>query len=128
MTARPEKLKALSGQSVRFRGPFEPLRVPLIVEGESMTDTSHGNDTDVNNIIARFDRTGQLPGNPGTGQYVDVSALNADLTELLEKQRSALKELEDLEEELLKNHEHTQEIQNDINPQDSDQDDPAPSE
>ena len=111
---RPEKLNAIKGQQVRFRGPFEDLRVPTIVEGESMTDDSAGNDTDINNIIARFDRTGQLPTGRGPGQFEDVSGLNQDLTELLSKQKEALQELQDLETKIQENHQQTQEIQEQV--------------
>ena len=110
---RPEAL-ADNGQAVRIRGPYEALRVPSPTLGESMTDTSQGNDTDINNIIARFDRTGQLPGNPGQGQFVDVAGLNRDLTELLELQREALQELSDLEQQIEENQQKVQEIQEDL--------------
>ena len=90
---RPETLPK-NDQPRRIRGPFEDLRVVTTVEGESMTDDSHGNDTDVNNIIRRFDRTGQLPTGRGEGQFADVAGLNEDLTVLISRSREALDELE----------------------------------
>lgn len=100
MSDRLEKLPP-NKQAVRVRGPFEDLRCVCTVEGESQTDNSHGNDTDINKIIARFDRTGVLPGNPGTeGQFADVSGLNEDLGILLEKSKSAMEQLAELEAEI----------------------------
>lgn len=49
----------------------------------SMTQQSHSDQTDVNAIVARFERTGQMPiGNRGQGQYADVTGLQGDLCEL----------------------------------------------
>lgn len=48
-----------------------------------MTDTSHGNDTDVNKIIARFERTGILPQPTQQPAYADCTPFNRDLTELI---------------------------------------------
>lgn len=50
-------------------------------DGESMTQQCHKDQTDVNAIVARFDRTGYLPPNTGQGQYGDVTGLQGDLTE-----------------------------------------------
>ena len=100
MSDRPEQLPP-NKQAVRVRGPFEDLRCVCTVKGESMTDNSHGNDTDINKIIARFDRTGVLPGNPGKeGQFADVSGLNEDLGVLLEKSKGAMEQLAELQAEL----------------------------
>lgn len=90
---RPEKI-AIKKDGVTFRGPFEDLRVPTVVEGESMTDATQGNDTDINNIIARFDRTGVMPTATREGQYADVSGLNRDLTELIQNAQEAVEELQ----------------------------------
>lgn len=80
-----------------IRKPWERYRVPLDLEGQvNKTDTSFGNDTDVNKIVERFKRTGTFPpippGQP-EGQFADVSGLQQDLTEVLEKGRLAREEL-----------------------------------
>lgn len=68
----------------------------------SRTHKSHASTCDINNIIRQFDRTGVLPPAAHTAQYADVSALNADLTQLIndeaditERYRLALLELRD---------------------------------
>lgn len=77
-----------------IRKPYERQRLITVVEGESATDQSFGNDTDVNRIVARFARTGILPdANSAQAQYCDVTNLQADLTELIEKGREAMDEL-----------------------------------
>ena len=114
---RPTSLKPINGQKQRIRAPFEDLRVETVIEGESMTDDSAGNDTDVNNIIARFDRTGQLPTGRGPGEFADVSGLNADLTELISMQKEALRELQDLEEQIKDNKEKAEELKDQVQEQ-----------
>lgn len=66
------------------------LRVPYCPpEGtQSATDTSHGNHVDVNTIIARFARTGELPPARRAPQYGDVTALQGDLTESYSKSQA----------------------------------------
>lgn len=59
------------------------LRVIATNNGESMTQQAHLDQTDVNAIVARFDRTGQLPPALRAGQYADVTGLQGDLTERL---------------------------------------------
>lgn len=56
------------------------------IPGDSKVDASQGNDTDINKVVERFTRTGELPPqNPG--QYIDCTDLQGDLTEMLEKAR-----------------------------------------
>lgn len=75
--------------------PWQRKRVIVNLEGQKLqVDTSMGNDTDVNNIVARFARTGQLPANPNPPQYADVSGLQGDLTEMLQRGKDAAAELE----------------------------------
>ncbi len=77
----------------KVRHPYFRQRSPTNLEGQSLrTDQSQGNDTDVNNIVARFARTGEIPpGKPG--QYADVTGLQGDLTEMIERGKEAEKEL-----------------------------------
>jgi len=72
------------------RRPWERHRTITVVEGESKTDTSFGNETNINKIIARFSRTGILPADQGgQPQYADVTHLQKDLTEIIEDGRAA---------------------------------------
>lgn len=68
---------------------------------DSRTDTSFGNDTDINKIVERFARTGALPGSPleGQGVYDDVTPLQCDLTELIANQKSAMQKMAELEQQ-----------------------------
>lgn len=65
----------------RVRHPYERERVQIRIEGESKTHQAHKDSCDVNNIIARYERTGELPPNRKRGVYADVTALQGDLTE-----------------------------------------------
>lgn len=47
----------------------------------SRTQDSHADQTNVNDIVARFARTGEMPVGKGTPQYGDVTSLQGDLTE-----------------------------------------------
>lgn len=82
-----------------IRKPYDRVRVIKDLSGQvKKTDASQGNDTNINNIVARFKRTGELPeGAPG--EYCDVSALQGDLTELIQKGEDAKKELKRLQEQ-----------------------------
>jgi len=85
---------------MKYVPSFERNRVYANLEGQKkQTDDSHGNDTDVNNIIARFARTGGLPPNPNQPYYGDVSSLQGDLTDIIEKGREAQKELMALQQQ-----------------------------
>ncbi|AXH77223.1 MAG: internal scaffolding protein [Microviridae sp.] len=54
-------------------------RVPFYPVGESMTEQSHAGLCDINNIVARFQSTGQLPPPRVEGQYADVTRLQMSL-------------------------------------------------
>lgn len=74
-------------------------RVQTPVADESMTDTSFGNDTDINKIVERFSRTGSLPEGPSQQPYYgDVTHLQDDLTSLLERTAQAREVLNELEQ------------------------------
>jgi len=75
-------LKRPTGPYIRM--PFERHRTITVTEGDSQTDTSFGNETNINNIIARFSRTGILPGSGDKQpQYEDVTHLQVGLTQLI---------------------------------------------
>lgn len=56
----------------------------------SATDDSFGNEVNVNTIIARFARTGELPPARREAQYMDVTELQGDLTELHNKSQDTI--------------------------------------
>jgi len=74
-------------------------RVYANLEGQQKkVDDQAGNDTDVNNIVARFARTGELPPATSQGQYCDVTNLQGDLAEIITKGKEAQAELDRLQE------------------------------
>lgn len=66
------------------------VRVQSVPEGESMTQQSHADSVDVNRIIERFDRTGVLPMATREPMYADVTDLQVDLTEAINRSREVL--------------------------------------
>ena len=78
-----------------IRKPYDRERSSVdFSQVDSVTDTSFGNDTDVNNIVERFARTGSLPQPVVPANYADVTGLQGDFTELIEKGKEAMAELE----------------------------------
>lgn len=69
---------------IEVRHPRTRYRTVTIIEGDSRTETSHAEATDINFIVNRFARTGQLPPPRREPFYGDVTGLQGDLTERLE--------------------------------------------
>ncbi len=83
----------------KVRQPLSRTRsITDMGENPMKTDTSQGNDTDVNRIVARFARTGTLPNNTREPQYGDVTELQGDLTELIQKGEDGKTKLRELKE------------------------------
>jgi len=77
-----------------IRKPWNRLRVQVDLTGQqSKVDASQGNDTNVNHISSRFAITGHLPANTATPQYADVTGLQGDLTEIINRGKQAQAEL-----------------------------------
>ena len=78
----------------KVRSPYTRVRQVFKVPGESMVAASAGDDTDVNNIIERFHRTGVMPHSERRqlAQYLDVSSLQQDMTTILVKGEQAMQE------------------------------------
>ncbi|AXH74678.1 MAG: internal scaffolding protein [Microviridae sp.] len=77
------------GTQPRVRPPWCRARSLTINNEPSMTQESHFDSTDVNAIVARFERTGLMPENVNAAQYGDVTGLQEhELTELINKARS----------------------------------------
>lgn len=100
---------------MNFRKWYDRERLPAKLYGESKTHQSHAEACDVNKIIRKYERTGELPPARTEPQYADVTNLqNADFGELLQKSRDTLdaagRELEKQQNE--KVNAEKQEIQN----------------
>lgn len=55
--------------------------------GDSLTHQAHKDEADVNKIVGRYARTGQLPEPRKGAAYADVSGLQADLTQRINESR-----------------------------------------
>lgn len=69
---------------------WESHRHQFFPVGESRTIQSERDLTDINNIVAKYQRTGQLPLETKQRQYGDVSELNRPLGELIQESRETL--------------------------------------
>lgn len=65
-------------------------RLKAKIDPVSMTQESHRDQTDVNAIIARFERTGHMPQNREQPQYGDVSHLNDDLLVIINRAKDII--------------------------------------
>lgn len=64
-------------------------RRSIELDGESMTEQAHRDQTDINSIVQRFQRTGVLP-EQRQGQYADVTSLQGDFLERVEHARKVI--------------------------------------
>lgn len=83
----------------------EAIKILAFTEGPSMTVQSHKDETDINKIVARFHRTGEMPPSTKTPQYADISSIQQlDATTALETARDTISQVKtDL-------HQHTQKL------------------
>lgn len=72
------------------RHPHSRVRVYTRVRGVSRTHQSHKDQVDINNIVRRFDQTGELPPSNRQPQYADVTLLQGDLTDRINRSREVL--------------------------------------
>lgn len=70
-----------TGEVLRFRKPWMRERSGFACVGESMTHQSHCETCDINRIVGTYVATGILPEGRDDGQYGDVTELQGDLTE-----------------------------------------------
>jgi len=82
----------LTGEIVRIRSYRQPrLRVPVYVDTELPTRTKRSPDhvkaADINHIVSRYKKTGELPVSQRAGMFSDMSSV--DLKEALDVVRSA---------------------------------------
>lgn len=91
-----EQLKKRCGKGPFVRPRWCREREALSFVGvESVTQASHFDQTDVNAIVARFERTGALPPSRQQGIYADVTGLQGDLTEMIEASRRVMTGISD---------------------------------
>lgn len=64
-------------------------RLTEVFEGKDMTQQSHAESCDVNSIVTRFQRTGEMP-REREGFYDDVTGLQVELTEAYNRSRETL--------------------------------------
>lgn len=85
---------------MEVRGYYSRLRVSLDFAGqESMTEQSHRDQTDVNDIVRKYHRTGYLPP-ARRGQFLDVTDLRGEsLQERLHFVRDMMQEVPEFEAE-----------------------------
>lgn len=76
------------------RKPWERHRVQLTCPDPGKTVQSERDSTDINSIVARYQRTGHMPPGRVPGQYGDVSAFNDYYGNLLEKAQGDIAEAE----------------------------------
>lgn len=80
------------------RKPYERVREGISFKGtEQMTVQHLKDETDINNIVKRYHRTGELPQAKREGSYEDVSELNEDYGVLLDKFRDISNQIEEYE-------------------------------
>lgn len=71
--------------------PFQRVRIRFLTVGESRTVQDHRDSADINQIIARFSRTGVAPVGRGPGQHLDVSGVQtSDTASAIVKSREVL--------------------------------------
>jgi len=79
--------------TLQIRKPYDRVRTSLdLTHNPKEVDDSFGNDTDVNRIIERFKRDGDIDAlnvNKENAQYGDVTALQGDLTDIIAKGEAA---------------------------------------
>lgn len=72
------------------RDPLSRDRLAFETKGESLTRQSEAVHCDVNTIIERYTRTGQLPPSRRQGAFADVTDLQGDLTERAARARETI--------------------------------------
>lgn len=79
-----------TGEVLRHRLPWMRERCPTEFIGESKTHQAHKDSCDVNKILKRYERTGQLPPATRQPQFIDCTPLQGDLTDSINKSRETL--------------------------------------
>lgn len=73
---------------MEIRKPFDRQRSQIGDFEPSITVQADVEETNINNIVARFKRTGKLPDMEREPQYGDVSHLQRNLTELVAQKQA----------------------------------------
>lgn len=85
--SRQLDIEDLTMGDVFIRHPFSRYRFVSECVGESMTHQSHADACDINNILKRYESSGVMPTGRSDGQFADVTGLQGDLTEQINKSR-----------------------------------------
>lgn len=97
----------VSSMEEKLRKPYSRLRIVASAGGKSRTQQSHKKSCDINHIIDRYDKTGQLPNPVRQGMYGDVSMLNGYLGEVLENAENTVNTANEFLSEYAKKAEET---------------------
>ena len=77
----------------KVRRPWERQRTVTPISSETDTVQDTYNDTNVNAVVARYTRSGYLPPAQKPPVYADVTSLQGDLTEAIQRGNEARIEL-----------------------------------
>lgn len=72
------------------RPPWHRMRIVTKIHGESKTQQHHKDTVDINAIVNRYQRTGELPPAKTPPQYADVTGLQGDLQERITASQKAI--------------------------------------
>lgn len=83
-----------------FRHAQSRMRIQTFIVGESMTHQSHADSCDINSILSRYEATGVLPPARHAPQYADVTGLQVDLTDAINRSRDVIRTVEEAQASL----------------------------
>lgn len=63
---------------------------PLIFKKKTLTEQHHAQESDINRIVQRYDATGMIPEGKGEGQFLDVTHLQENLTDMMNNSHETL--------------------------------------
>lgn len=96
MSKKTEKFCQATGEILtvdavpEVRRPWARVRTRTVLDPVSKTHQSFRDACDVNNIVARYERTGELPPARHNPTYGDVVALQGDLTDKVNRSREVI--------------------------------------
>lgn len=77
------------------RRPYHREAYSTVFTGESKTHASHHDACDINKIVAQYHRTNTLPAGKKPGVFADVTHLQEDLTNAINKSRETISRAQD---------------------------------
>lgn len=83
----------LCGHRSKVRRPNCRVRYAMDFTGqESLVQQAHYDQTDINQVVERYRRTGVMPSGKSNGRFADVTGLQGDPTELIERSREVIQQ------------------------------------